>query len=141
MKTKTNNKNQNTPKTKPSAKDKALAKVVRTKFICAIQDMANLCRENGLSFEISGWVEDPVDRGDTPEKTLKFQCGKGYVCPMLVHEIVGISRTLHEGLKACSYNEVVNLCTMAENLIGYVCNKVMTNLNKKMENNSKTKEK
>lgn len=124
MKTKTN-------KTEPSADDKALAELVRTKVLDFVHDMKKLCKDNGLSFDISGWVEDPVDRGDSPEKTLTFNCGKGNVCPMLVHKIISISLMLQDCIKKCSYDEVSHLCAMAENLIGHVCNKVMTNLNKK----------
>lgn len=136
MKTKTNNQ-----KTKPSAE--ALAKLVRKKFIYDIQDMAKLCRENGLSFEISGWVENPADRGDTPEKTLSFRCGAAYASKMLEHKIMDIASMLHGCIKKCSHDEVTSLCALVENLIEYSCKKVMNNLNKEMENddNSKTKEK
>ena len=137
MKTKTNNQNQNTQKTEPSAEDKALAELVRTKVLDFVHDMKKLCKDNCMSFDISGWVENPVDRGDTPDKTLTFKCGTGDVCKRLIHKIIDISQMLHECIKTCSYNEVTRLCEMAENLIGYVCKKVMTNLNKK----SKTKEK
>lgn len=140
MKTKTNNKNQNTTKTEPSPEDKALAELVRAKVLDFVNGMKKLCNDNGLSFDISGWVEDPVDRGDSPEKTLTFNCGKGNVCPILVHKIIDISLMLKDCIKKCSPNEVTNLCTMAENLIGYVCKKAMANLNK-IENDNKTKEK
>lgn len=131
MKTKTNNQNQNTTKTEPSAEDKALAELVRTKVLDFVRDMKKLCKDNGLSFDISGWVEDPVDRGDSPNKTLKFRCGKGDVCSMLVHKIIDISSMLQDCTKKFSYNEVTRLCAMAENLIDHVSNKVMNNLNKK----------
>ena len=131
----TNNQNQ---KTEPSAEDKALAELVRTKVIAFTHDMKKLCKDNDMSFDISGWVEDPVDRGDSPEKTLKFNCGKGNVSPMLVHKIINICWMLQDCTDKFSYNEVSHLCAMAENLIGYVCKKVMTNLNNKTK--SKTKE-
>lgn len=139
MKTKTNN----TPKTEPSTEDKALAELVRTKVLDFVHDMKKLCKDNGLSFDLSGWVEDPVDRGDSPNKTLTFKCGSADVRAMLVHKIIDMSSILQDCVKKCSYNDVTNLCTMTENLIDYACNKVMTNLNKKMEtdNKSKTKEK
>lgn len=137
MKTKTNNQNQNTTKTEPSAEDKALAELIRTKVLDFVHDTKKLCKDNGLSFDISGWVENPVDRGDTPVKTLKFTCGVGDVCPMLEHKIINISSMLQHCIKTCSYNEVTRLCAMAENLIDYVCKKVMTNLDKKMETKEK----
>lgn len=134
MKSKTN---QNTTKTEPSAEDKALAELVRTKVLDFVHDMKQLCNENGLSFDISGWVEDPVYRGVSLEKPITFNCGKGNVCPMLIHRIINISLMLQECTKKCSYNEVSRLCEMAENLIGHVCKEVMTNLNKKMETKEK----
>ena len=137
MKTKTNNQNQNTTKTEPSAKDKALAELVRTKILDFVHDMKKLCKDNGLAFDISGWVENPVDRGDNPNKTLTFKCGVGYVCQMLGHKIIDISSMLQYCTKKCSYNEVTRLCAMAENLVGYACKKVMTNLEKKMETKEK----
>lgn len=141
MKTKTNNKNQNTTKTEPSPEDKVLSELVRAKVLDFVNDMKKLCNDNGLSFDISGWVEDPVDRGESPEKTLTYSCGNANVTPMLVHKIIDISSMLKDCIGKCSTNEVTNLCAMAENLIGYVCKKVMTNLNKKVENDNKTKEK
>lgn len=137
---KTNNKNQNTKKTKPFAEDKALAELVRTKVIAFTHDMKKLCEDNDLSFDISGWVEDPVDRGESPNKTLTFKCGNGDVRAMFTHKIIDISAMLQDCTKKCP-NEVANLCTLAEHLIGYVCKKVMTNLNKKMETDNKTKSK
>lgn len=135
------NKN-HTQKTEPSAEDKALAELVRTKILDFCHGMMKLCKDNDLSFNISGWVEDPVDRGDTHDKTLKFKCGKGDVLPMVVHQIIDISSMLQDcgkkfsyknSVKKFSYNEVTGLCTMTENLISYACKKVMTNLNNKME--------
>lgn len=126
MKTKTNKQN-----TEHSDKDKALAELVRNKVLTFVKDMKKVCNENNLSFDISGWVEDPVDRGDAPDKTLTLNCGKGNPCPMLVHKIIDISRMLHNCAKQCSDNEVARLCAMAENLIGHVCKKVMSNLNNK----------
>lgn len=41
MKTKTNNQNNNTQKTEPSAEDKALAELVRKKVIKQYQKVAN----------------------------------------------------------------------------------------------------
>lgn len=137
---KINNNNQNTtktPKTEPSA-DKALAKLVRTKVLDFVHDMKKLCKDNGLSFDISGWVEDPVDRGGTPDKTLKFKCGKGNIHSMFLHKIIDISTMLQDCVKKFSYEEVTDLATMVENLIGYACKKV-TNLNNKAK--SETKEK
>lgn len=113
-----------------------LNELIRTKVLDFVHDMKKLCNDNNLSFDISGWVEDPVDRGETPEKTLKFNCGKGDVCSVLTHKIIDICSMLQDCIKKCSYNEVANLCAMAENLIDHVCKKVMTNLN----NKSKTKE-
>lgn len=136
MKTKTNNNNQNTTKT-PSAKDKALAELVRKTVLDFVHDMKKLCKDNGLSFDISGWVEDPVDRGDTPEKTLTFKCGKGDVCQMLVHKIIDISAMLQDAINKTSYNEVTRLCAMSEKLINYACNKIMTNLNNKIKSETK----
>lgn len=130
-------KNQNTTKTEPSAEDKALAKLVRTKVLDFVHDMKKICEDNDMSFDISGWVEDPVDRGESPNKTLTFTCGNGDVRAMLTHKIIDITAMLHDCTKKCSHHEVTNLCTMAENLIGYACNKVMTNLNKKMETKEK----
>lgn len=134
---KTHNKNQNTPKTEPSADDKALADLVRTKVLDFVHGMKKLCNDNNLSFGISGWVEDPVDRGDTPEKTHAFNCENGKVCTILIHQIINISLMLKYCAEKCSYNEVANLCTMAENLIGHVCKQVMTYINKKMETKEK----
>lgn len=135
MKTKTNNQNQNTPKTEPSANDKALAELVRTKVLDFVKGMKKVCNDNGLSFDISGWVEDPVDRGDTPEKTLTFNCGKGNPCPMLVHKIIDISTMLKNCYKQCSGDEVTRLCEMTENLVTYACKKAM-NLNNKTKSES-----
>lgn len=129
----TNNQNQ---KTEPSA-DKALAELIRTKVLDFVHGMKKLCNDNGLSFCISGWVEDPVNRGDSPEKTLKFRCGNANPLPMLVHKIIDISVMFKDFVEKTSYKEVSCLCTMAENLIGYVCKKIMTKLDEK----SKTKEK
>ena len=126
-----------TTKTEPSAEDKVLAELVRTKVLDFVHDMKKLCKDNGLSFDISGWVEDPVNRGDPPVKTLTFNCAKGDVCQVLVHKIIAISLMLQDCTKKCSYNEVSRLCEMAEHLIGHVCNEVMTNLNKKMETKEK----
>ena len=140
MKTKTKNHNQNTaktPKTEPSAEDKALAELVRTKVLDFVHDMKKICKDNGLSFDISGWVEDPVDRGDSVTKTLKFKCGNGDVCQMVAHQIVDISAMLQDCVEKFSYNEVTRLCTMSENLISYACKKVMTNLNKKTKSETK----
>ena len=136
---KTKNNNQNNPKTEPSADDKALAELVRTKVLDFVHDMKQLCKENGLSFDISGWVEDPVDRGESPKKTLTFKCGKGDVRAMFTHKIIDISAMLQDCTKKCSHEDVISLATMVENLVAYACKKVMTNLNKKT--NSKTKEK
>lgn len=133
MKTKTNNQNQNTPKTKPSAENKALAKLVRTKFRCVIQDMAKLCRKNGLSFDISGWVEDPVDRGDTTEKTLKFNCGTGKPSAFLEHRIFYISKMLKDLAEKGDYDYVKIMCMLTKQRIGYACNEIMTKLNKEMK--------
>lgn len=136
---KTNNHNQNTtktPKTEPSAEDKALAELVRTKVLDFVHDMKKLCKDNGLSFDISGWVEDPVDRGDTPEKTLKFKCGKGEIRSMFTHKIIDISDMLQDCVKKFSHNEVTSLATMVENLIGYVCKKA-TKLNNKTKSETK----
>lgn len=141
MKSKTNN--QNTQKTKPSAEDKALAELVRTKVIVFVHDMKKLCKDNELSFDISGWVEDPVDRGESPNKTLTFKCGRADVRAMLAHKIIDISAMLQNCINKCSYDEVTSLATMAENLVAYACKKVITNLNKKKmetDNKSKTKE-
>lgn len=137
MKTKSNSENQNTTKTEPSDENKALAELVRKKVLDFAQGMKQLCEVHGLSFEISGWVEDPVDRGDTPEKTLSFKCGNGDVCQMLVHKIIDISDMLQDCVKKFSYNEVTRLCSMSESLIVYACKKVMTELNKKMETDNK----
>lgn len=137
MKTKTNNKKQNTTKTEPSPEDKVLAELVRAKVLDFVNGMRKLCNDNGLSFDISGWVEDPVDRGDSPEKILTFNCGKGDVSPMLVNRIIDFSLMLKACVKKCSPNEVANLCALSEKLIGYVCKKAMTNLNKKMETKEK----
>lgn len=137
MKTKSNEHNQNTPKTEPSAEDKALAELVRTKVLDFVHDMKKLCKDNDMSFDISGWVEDPVDRGESPNKTLKFKCGRGDVRAMFTHQIIDISAMLQECTKKCSHDEVTNLVTMVENLVAYTCNKVMTNLNKKMETKEK----
>lgn len=137
METKTNKQNQNTPKTEPSAEDKALAELVRTKVLAFVHDMKNLCKDNGLSFDISGWVEDPVDRGDAPNKTLSFKCGKGDVRSMVVHQIIDISAMLRDCANKFSYNDVTKLCTMSENLITYACKKVMTNLNNKTKSETK----
>ena len=136
---KTNNHNQNTtktPKTEPSAKDKALAELVRTKVLDFVHNMKKLCKDNGLSFDISGWVEDPVDRGDAPDKTLTFKCGNGDIRSMLIHKIIDIKSMLQDCTKKFSYNEVTRLATMVENLIRYTCKKV-TNLN----NNTKSETK
>ena len=136
MKTKTNNQNQNTPntpKTEPSSEDKALAELVRTKVLDFTHDMKKLCKDNGLSFDVSGWVEDPVDRGETPNKTLKFKCGKGDVCQMVIHQIIDISAMLQDCAKKFSYNEVTRLCTLSKNLISYACAKI----NDKMETKEK----
>ena len=130
----TNNQNQ---KTEPSAKDKALAELVRTKVIDFCDDMKKLCGDNDMSFVISGWVEDPVDRGESPNKTLTFRCGRGNFRAMLTHKIIEISEILQDCTKKYPYHEVDSLCTMVENLIGYSCNKVITNLNKKMETKEK----
>lgn len=137
---KTNNHNQNTtktPKTEPSAEDKALAELVRTKVLDFTHGMKKLCKDNGLSFNISGWVEDPVDRGDSPNKTLTFKSGNGDVRSMVVHQIINISAMLQDCVNKFSYNEVTRLCTMYENLISYTCKKVMTKLNNKMETKEK----
>ena len=136
MKSKTNQNTPNTTKNEPSDENKALAELVRTKVLDFVHDMKKLCKDNDMSFDISGWVEDPVDRGDSPEKTLKFNCAKGDVCQILAHKIIAISLTLQDCIKTFSYNEVSRLCEMSEHLIGHVCKKVMTNLN----NKSKTKE-
>lgn len=136
-KTMKTNKNQNTQKTEPSAEDKALAELVRTKVLDFAHGMKNLCNKNGLSFDISGWVEDPVDRGDTPNKTLSFKCGKGDVRSMVVHQIIDISSTLQDCVDKFSYNEVARLCTMSENLISYTCKKVMAKLNNKTKSETK----
>lgn len=141
METKTNNQNQNTPKTKPSAKDKLLAKLVRTKFRCAIQDLATLCRENGLSFDISGWVEDPVERGDATEKTLKFRCGTGNARAFLEHKIVNISILLKDCAEKVNHNDVAILCMSAKHRISSVCEMIMSQLNKETETDNKTKSK
>lgn len=138
METKTNNHNQNTPKTKPSAEDKALAKLVRTKFRCEIEDMAKLCRKNGLSFSISGWVEDPVERGDATEKTLKFRCGTGNVRAFLEHKIVDISILLKDYAEKCNHNDAIILCMMAKRLISSVCKMISAQLNKETETDNKT---
>lgn len=130
METKTNNQNQNTPKTEESAEDKALAKLVRTKFICAIQDMSKLCRENGLSFELSGWVEDPVERGDAIQKTLKFRCGTGSAIAFLEHKIFYVAKMLKDLAENGNHNDVKILCIRAKQLIGYVCKMIMSQLNK-----------
>ena len=120
------NKN-HTQKTEPSAEDKALAELVRKKVLDFAHDMKQICKDNELSFDISGWVEDPVDRGDSPNKTLTFKCGKGDVCSMFVHKIIDIHAMLQYCVKKkFSYNEITNLATMVENLIGYACKKVMT---------------
>lgn len=129
----TNNHNQKTTKTtktEPSAKDKELAELVRTKVLDFVHDMKKLCKDNGLSFDISGWVEDPVDRGESPDKTLTFKCGKGDVRAMFMHKIMDIHALLKDCVKKCSHNEVISLATMTENLISYACKKVMTNPNK-----------
>lgn len=139
METKTNNRNRNTPKTKPSAEDKALAKLVRTKFLDFTHDMKKLCRENGLSFGIGGWVEDPVDRGDTPEKTIKFSGGAGNAHALLRHKIVDISLMLQDGIDKGAYHEVAIMCMITEHLIGSTCKMVMAQLKKKMETDNKTK--
>lgn len=139
METKNNNQNQNTPKTEPSAEDKALAKLVRTKVLDFTHDMEKLCQENGLSFGIGGWVEDPVDRGDTPEKTIKFSGGTGNAHALLGHKIVDISLMLQDGIKKGAYHEVAIMCMMAEHLIGSACKMVMAQLKKKMETDNKTK--
>lgn len=143
MKTKTNNKTQNTPKTKPSAEDKALAKLVRTKFICAIQDMSKLCRENGLSFGIIGWVEDPVERGDAVKKTLKFRCGTANAHAFLKHKVFDICTMLMDYADKGNHNDAAILCKMTERIIRYFCEMFMSQLNKETEtdNKSKTKEK
>lgn len=138
MKTKTNNQNQNTQKTKPSAKDMALAKLVRTKFRCAIEDMSKLCRKNGLSFDISGWVEDPVDRGYAIEKTLKFNCGTGNPSAFLEHKIFYVAKMLKELAENGNHNAVELMCMRAKQLIGDVCKTIMTNFNKVMETDNKT---
>lgn len=140
MKTKTDNNNQNTPKTpktEPSAEDKALAELIRTKILDFIHDMEKLCKDNGLSFYISGWAEDPVDRGDAPNKTLSFNCAKGNVLSMVVHQIIDVSSILNDCVNKFSPDEVIRLCTMSKHLISYACKKVMTKLN----NNMETKEK
>ena len=140
MKSKTNQnttKTTKTTKTEPSAEDKTLAELVRTKVRDFCHDMKKLCKDNDMSFDISGWVEDPVDRGESPNKTLTFKCGKGDVRAMFTHKIIDISFMLQDCIKKCSYDEVTGLCTMVENLIGYACKKVMANLN----NKNKTKEK
>ena len=134
MKSKTN---QNTTKTEPSAEDKALAELVRTKVLDFVHDIKKLCKDNGLSFDISGWVEDPVNRGKPPVKTLTLNCASGDVCQILVHKIIAISAMLQYCTKKCPYNEVACLCEIAENLIGHVCKNVMTNLNKKMATKEK----
>lgn len=143
MKTKTNNQNQNqnTLKTEPSDDDKALAELVRMKVLDFCRGMKKLCKDNGLSFEISGWVEDPVDRGDTPNNTRTFRCGNGDVCQILIHKIIDIYSMQQDCIKKCSYNEVARLCTMSKNLIGYVCKKVMTKLNNNNNSDYETKKK
>ena len=128
MKTKTNS--HNTPKTEPSAEDKALAELVRTKVLDFTHDMKKLCKDNGLSFDISGWVEDPVDRGETTNKTLKFKCGKCDVRSMFLHKIVDMYAILQDCAMKYSYNEVTSLAAMVENLITYSCKRLMNNLNK-----------
>ena len=90
-----------------------------------------------MSFDISGWVEDPVDRGESPNKTLTFKCGNGNVRAMFTHKIIDISAMLQDCTKKCSHEDVISLATMVENLVAYACNKVMTNLNKKMETKEK----
>lgn len=145
METKTNNQNQNTPKTpnttktEPSAEDKALAKLVRTTVLDFTHDMEKLCQENGLSFGIGVWVEDPVDRGDTPDKTIKFSWGNCNARTLLEHKIVDISLMLRDGIKECAYQEVAILCMMAEHLIGSTCKMVMAQLKEKMKTDDKTK--
>ena len=134
MKTKTNNQ-----KTEPSAEDKALAELVRTNVLDFVHGMKKLCKDNGLSFDISGWVEDPVDRGESPKKTLTFKCGTGDIRAMFTHKIIDISAMLQDCTKTCSHEDVISLATMVENLVAYACNKVMNNLNKKTK--SETKEK
>ena len=140
MKSKTNQNTTNTTKTtktEPSAEDKALAELVRTKVVDFCHAMKKLCKDNDMSFDISGWVEDPVDRGESPNKTLTFKCGKGDVRAMFTHKIIDISAMLQDCTKKYPHHEVNSLCTMVENLIGYSCNKVITNLNKKMETKEK----
>ena len=140
---KTNNHNQNTtktpktPKTEPSAEDKALAELVRKKVLDFTNSMKKVCKDNGLSFNLNGWVEDPVDRGDSPDKTLSFKCGKADVRSMVVHQILYISAILQDCVEKLSYNEVTRLVSMSENLITYACKKVMTNLNNKTKSETK----
>lgn len=130
----TNNHNQ---KTEPSAEDKALAELVRTKVLDFVKGIKKVCVDNELSFDISGWVEDPVERGESPNKTLTFKCGKGDVRSMFTHKIIDISAMLQDCTKKCSYEDVISLATMVENLVAYACNKVMTNLNKKTKSETK----
>lgn len=137
MKTKTNNKNQNITKTEPSADDKSLAELVRKNVLDFVHGMKKLCKDNGLSFDISGWVEDPVDRGESPNKTLTFKCGNGNVRAMFTHKIIDISAMLQDCTKKCSHEDVISLVTMVENLVSYTCKKIMNNLNKKIETKEK----
>lgn len=120
-----------------TTKDKALAELVRKKVLYFAHDMKQICKDNELSYDISGWVENPIDRGETPEKTLKFKCGYGNIYKMLTHQIIDITQILQDCVKKFSYNEVTRLCTMSETLIGYACKKVMTNLNNKMKKKEK----
>ena len=137
MKTKSNNKNQNTTKTEPSAEDKALAELVRTNVLELIHGMKKVCKNNGLSFDISGWVEDPVNRGESPKKTLTFKCGKGGVCAMITHKIIDLYAMLQDCTKKCSHEEAISLATLVGNLVSYGCKNVMTKLNKKKETKEK----
>lgn len=137
MKTKTNNQNQNTPKTEPSSEDKALAELVRTKVLDFTHDMKKLCKDNGLSFDVSGWVEDPVDRGDALEKTLKFNCGTGNPSTFLEHKIFYIAKMLQELTEKGNHNHVEILCMRAKHRINYVCKTIMNKLNKETETDNK----